>query len=102
MKRFLYSLTLFTLFLSACDFSPFSGNEQQADNLEESTEPGAVFLNVDITGGFAGVQQNLQLDDSGNALFKDSLRPGANWKIQLTTEQLEDIKELMVDIVFFY
>ncbi len=102
MKYILYSLTLFALFFVACDFpSPFSGGEQQADTPDEIAVPAAIFLNVDITGGFAGVQQNLQVDESGNAFFKDSLRPGADWKIQLTPAQLEDIKKVMTENDFF-
>ncbi len=101
MKLTLYSLTLFALFFVACNFaSPFGGDEQ-AGTPDEAVESGTVFLNVDITGGFAGVQQNLQLDESGNAFFKDSLRPGANWRIQLGLEQLEDIKKLMSENDFF-
>ncbi len=90
MKPVFYStITLFVLFFVACDFpSPFSGDGQKADAPLEAVEPGAIFLNVDITGGFAGVQQNLQVDESGNAFFKDSLRPGANWKILLAPAQL--------------
>ncbi len=103
MKPIFYStMTLFVLFFVACDFpSPFSGDEQQTGTQQEAVEPGTIFLNVDITGGFAGVQQNLQVDESGNAFFKDSLRPGANWKVQLAPAQLEDIKKLMTENDFF-
>jgi len=96
VKSVFYStITLFVLFFVACDFpSPFSGGEQQTDTPQEIVAPGTIFLNVDISGGFAGVQQNLQVDESGNAFFKDSLRPGANWKIQLAPAQLEDIKKI--------
>ncbi|MCH8955044.1 hypothetical protein IIA28_06970 [candidate division KSB1 bacterium] len=103
MKSVFYStITLFVLFFVACDFpSPFSGGEQQTDTPQEIVAPGTIFLNVDISGGFAGVQQNLQVDESGNAFFKDSLRPGANWKIQLAPAQLGDIKKLMTENDFF-
>ena len=103
MKRVFYStMTLFVLFFVACDFpSPFSGDEQQTGSPQETVEPGTIFLNVDITGGFAGVQQNLRVDESGNAFFKDSLRPGANWKVQLAPAHLEDIKKLMTENDFF-
>ena len=103
MKRVIYStITLFVLFFVACDFpSPFSGDDQKADTPQEALAPGTIFLNVDISGGFAGVRQNLQVDESGNAFFKDSLRPGANWKIQLAPAQLEDIKKLMTENDFF-
>ena len=102
MKHIFYSATtIFVLFSIACDFaSPFGGDEQ-ANTSQEEVEQGTVFLNVDITGGFAGVRQNLQLDESGNVFFKDSLRPGANWKIQLTPAQLEDINKLMAENGFF-
>ncbi len=102
MKHIFYSaITIFVLFSVACDFaSPFGGDEP-ANTSQEEFEPGTIFLNVDITGGFAGVQQNLQVDESGTAFFKNSLRPGANWKIQLTSAQLEDITKLMAENDFF-
>jgi len=102
LKHIFYStITIFVLFSVACDFaSPFGGDEP-ANTSQEAVEPGTIFLNVDITGGFAGVQQNLQVDESGNAFFKDSLRPGANWKVQLAPAQLEDIKKLMTENDFF-
>ncbi|MCH8021243.1 hypothetical protein IH785_15450 [candidate division KSB1 bacterium] len=103
MKPVFYStMTLFVLFFVACDFpSPFSGDDQKADTPQEALEPGTIFFNVDISGGFAGVRQNLQVDESGNVFFKDSLRPGANWKILLAPAQLEDIKKLMTENDFF-
>jgi len=103
MKCVFYpTILLFILFFVACDFpSPFSAGDQQEDTRQEVLEPGTIFLNVDITGGFAGVQQNLHVDESGNAFFKDSLRPGASWEILLTPAQLEDIKKLMTDNDFF-
>ena len=103
MKPVFYStMTLLVLFFVACDFpSPFSGDDQKADTPQEALEPGTIFFNVDISGGFAGVRQNLQVDESGNVFFKDSLRPGATWKILLAPAQLEDIKKLMTENDFF-
>ena len=67
--KYIYYLSI-VLFSMACDFpSPFSGDAQQADTPLETVEPGTILLNVDITGGFAGVQQNLHVDESGNAFF---------------------------------
>ncbi len=88
MKPIFYSAIIFVLFSVACDFASTFGGNEPADTSLEEVEPGTIFLNVDITGGFAGVQQNLQLDESGNVFFKDSLRPGANWKVQLAPAQL--------------
>ncbi len=103
MKPLFYStMTLFVLFFVACDFpSPFSGDDQKADTTQEALESGTIFFNVDISGGFAGVRQILQVDESGNVFFKDSLRPGATWKILLAPAQLEDIKKVMTENDFF-
>ena len=102
MKHIFYSaITIFVLFSVACDFASPFGADEPADTSLEEVEPGTIFLNVDITGGFAGVQQNLHVDESGNAFFKDSLRPGANWKVQLAPAQLEDIKKVMTENNFF-
>lgn len=99
MKRILSLVILFiTSYFLACDFpSIFSGNNQLSGH-ENLTQD---LLSVEITGGIAGVNQRLVVDESGVAYFVDSFYPGAKWVVRLSPDELNGLISLFVSNNFF-
>lgn len=83
------------LLITACDFNILSNNEKQAALADESTVV-ETLLHVSVTGGIAGVDQSLTVNDAGLASYVDSFRPGAKWARQLSASELEDLTNLML------
>ncbi len=61
----------------------------------------STMLFVEISGGIAGVNQLLQVHESGLAVFEDSTSGGKRWSIRLTRAEIEDLETLMRDNNFF-
>lgn len=103
MRRTFISL-ICTIVLSfvACDLPVIlSGDNQSTQDRQNKTELADTLLSVEITGGFAGVNQNLVVDESGLAIFEDSFHPGAEWVIQLSSAELDSLTQLMLENNFF-
>lgn len=102
MKQILNSATVLVLFSLACNFPSILSDEKKEEETPlDNAEQSGILLNVDITGGFAGVQQNLQIDQAGNAHFTDTDSPGAVLTSQLTESELGNLKKLMGENNFF-
>lgn len=99
------SLTLFSISLSigllACDFPAILSSKKQPTSSEQTSQTEAL-LSLNITGGLAGVDQQLVVDKSGKATYVDSFRPGANWVIQLTSGRLDTLTNLFLENDYFH
>jgi len=90
MKQILSSAIILVVFSFACNSASILGDDNKG-----------ILLDVDITGGLPAVQQNLQADQSGNAHFTDSFRPGTVFTTQLTESELGSLKMQMSENNFF-
>ena len=101
-KMFVSLFYSIVLFFVACDLPVIlSGDNQSTQDRQNKTELADTVLSVEITGGFAGVSQNLVVDESGLAIFEDSFHPGAEWVIQLSSAELDSLTQLMLENNFF-
>ncbi len=84
----------------ACDFpSILNGDKESLDSEKSSVAENLLF--VEISGGFAGVNQRLAVDEFGRVVFEDSFHPGAKWVVQLATNELDSLVNLFVDNSYF-
>jgi len=92
-----YLLILSCLTLFACDFPGIlSSSDDSRDPTGDENTTADTLLSVHITGGFAGVNQTLLVRESGMASFTDSFRGGAEWRTQLSSDEISDIKKLIL------
>lgn len=97
MKRVFISLLLLSsLHLLGCNFPSIFGADNPQAQLSQVAEP-RLLLQVEITGGFAGVFQQLTVDDSGMAIYIDSFHPGARWVYRLSEDELQALVNLFQD-----
>ncbi|MFQ5649950.1 MAG: protealysin inhibitor emfourin [bacterium] len=93
-------LLVYAAGFSACDtISIFDSGDSTRETSSASAD--SVMLRVEISGGIAGVQQELLVHDSGAAVFEDSFRPGTRWTRQLSVDELARLKMLMQQSGFF-
>ena len=83
----------------ACDF-PSILSEDQAVSADEA-DPVQQLLVVRTTGGFAGVDRTLTVDEAGKATYIDRFHPGAEWVIALSGSELDSLVALFLDNDFF-
>jgi len=92
-----FLLILSTIALFGCDFpNILSGSDDSRDPNGDENATADTLLYVHITGGFAGVNQTLLVRESGMASFTDSFRGGAEWRTQLSSNEIKDIKKLIL------
>ncbi|MFQ5751530.1 MAG: BsuPI-related putative proteinase inhibitor [bacterium] len=101
MKQlFFFPIIFITFFFVACDFPAIlSGDNQSSNSDQEARTENLLF--VEITGGIAGINQRLIVDESGQALFVDSFHPGAKWVVQLSSSELNNLISLILENHFF-
>lgn len=101
MKRIRHFYILFALFvLGGCNFpSIFSSENQEEKTNLDAAQP--MLLQVEITGGFAGVQQHLTVEVNGKAGYIDSFLPGAQWIDELSVEEVQALTDLFRNNGFF-
>ncbi|MFQ5866056.1 MAG: BsuPI-related putative proteinase inhibitor [bacterium] len=97
----LFSITLLiTVCFFACDFPAIlNGDNQPLNSNQNKIAENLLF--VEITGGIAGVNQRLVVDEFGLAIFVDSFYPGAKWVAQLSPAELDSLITLFLDNNFF-
>lgn len=97
-----FLLILSTLVLFGCDFPGIlSGSDDARDPTGDENATADTLLYVQITGGFAGVNQTLLVRESGVASFTDSFRSDAEWRVQLSSAEISDLKKLILTNGFF-
>ena len=98
MKRTYFFLPLFLFLLTACDFPSILSGDNRTDKKENSSQ---TMLSVEITGGLAGVNQKLVVDEFGLTVFEDSFKQGAKWVNRLSSAELDSLTQLMLQNNFF-
>ena len=100
--RNLFSIAaILGLLITGCGFPGVFDGSDDKDILESNSSPSTTLLSVEITGGFAGVQQLLAVDETGRIVFTNDFFPGATWTRQMTEQELDNFDELMRDNNFF-
>jgi len=99
MKGSLFTLLIgLALALSGCDFANILHNDA-------GDAPGGAsadtLLYVDITGGIAGVSQQLLVETSGRAVFTDNTFTGETRTLQLSESELINLNTLFLSNNFF-
>lgn len=96
------SLLLAAIVFSACDFAGvFSSDSTQQQKQPRNNSPVDTLLSVHITGGFAGVNQLLTVDERGHAELLDSFAPRIRWETELSKPAFDNLLLLMQNNHFF-
>lgn len=92
---FLFILSALCLF--ACDFPGIlNGSDPARQPTGDENATADTLLYVRITGGVAGVNQSLIVRESGLTSFTDSFRGNAEWRVKLTSDEISELKALML------
>jgi len=102
MKYYFPLLLSISLTVASCDFPSILSEDSR--NTETSTRQDSVadtLLAVQITGGIAGVLQNLLVDESGLAVFTDNQQVNRQWTVQLSNAEVQELVDLFIENGFF-
>ncbi len=95
-----YLMLLVTLSLMACNaINIFDGGDNGEPT--EQNQTSGLLLSVRITGGLAGVNQELQVEENGTSSFDDSFLGDKRFTIELSESELADLDTLMLRNDFF-
>lgn len=101
MKYFIFILSGIALLLFACDFPSILSEDTRSESNRREVGVVDTLLTVEITVGFAGVHQQLVVDQSGLAIFIDGFRANSQWTVQLTLSEVQALTALLLDNNFF-
>ncbi|NIR47315.1 hypothetical protein GWO43_02420 [candidate division KSB1 bacterium] len=94
MNRIFQILLLnFALTLCACDMPSILDDGSQQ---ESRSQEAPILLSVEITGGIAGVNQQLRVDIQGKAVFNDQSIQRKSWTNQLSDSELDSLVNLFL------
>lgn len=99
MQKNLMLMLSLPFMLAACSFpSIFSdapANPPVPQNNDRNVA--AKTLDVQITGGFAGVNWQLSVTEDGYAIYSDKHPSGLRWELQLSDDAFSQLKQMMSD-----
>jgi len=93
-------LMLLGCLLTACDaLGIFDGDSATPSNLQDADA--AEILNLDVTGGIAGVHLNMSVASNGTLTYEDRTPDGARKTMKLTEAEFQSLTDLMTSNHFF-
>ncbi|MCG8603453.1 BsuPI-related putative proteinase inhibitor [bacterium] len=102
MQRLLFLIILIQISIGSCGFPSILSSDDQASSASGTDEPNTILI-VETIGGIAGVKRLLEVNEFGKAVFIDDPRfhPGAEWVIQLSQEEINNLVSLFKENDFF-
>jgi hypothetical protein len=102
MRRLLFLFILLQILIWGCGFPSILSSDAEASRAAANDVPRDLLV-VETTGGIAGINRFLKIDEFGKAIFTDDPRfhPGAEWVIQFTQEETNSLVSLFIENGFF-
>jgi len=102
MKNLIRLFFVAALFIGCNDASLFSPNNEEKLDSKLDGPSGQTIIEMQITGGFAGVNQQLLIDANRFVQFIDRRAPGGQIETVLTTEELNRLLKVFVEKDFVH
>lgn len=100
MRKYLWILFGLSYLLCSCDLPAILSSDEER-NLNQTRQMQNIFLSVEITGGFAGVHQLLNVSKQGEVIFLEDLFTGKKIRAQLHREKIQELQNLILTNYFF-